>query len=92
MPLSQVIFMRRGDKIAFLSWSFRHPSFGSLHFRHSGHGRRLFGGHDPESTRLCNTLDSRVRGNPCCAAPNSWIPEWQLSYVLGPETPCDDHL
>jgi len=28
----------------------RHPSFASLHFRHSGHGRRIFGDRDPEST------------------------------------------
>ena len=45
------------------SENFWHPSFGCLHFRHSGHARRLFGGHDPESTRLCNRVDSRVRGN-----------------------------
>ncbi len=37
----------------------RHPSFSALHFRHSGHGRRLFGGHDPESTSWCSKLDSR---------------------------------
>ncbi len=35
-----------------------HPSFPVLHIRHSGHGRRLFGCHDPESTCFVQTAGS----------------------------------